>query len=294
MHSIHNWEKQSLLVKYHNFKICYHSFGDSKEAILILHGLWQSSWHWQEIIEALSAKYTVLSFDFIGSGLSAKPAIYDYNIDVQSDIAEDLLRLLSIEKVHIIGHDMGAIVAQDMVKRADMRRKMGRNIGTPIASVSFLNGAVGLNDFTWSGGFKLFAAKLLKNKWINSLFGKTDFIDAIVKYWGNNPLPSQNLLNATAELIDAKDGFRAFYQMMSPVLERDYHQPGRNKALKATNVPHQLVAGDTNVRYPNAAAQYQSYFHKGKLVALEGVGYHPHLEQPKAVIQHILDFIKDK
>jgi pimeloyl-ACP methyl ester carboxylesterase len=291
MLTVHEWDKQSLMVRYHNHKISYHNVGESTEAILILHGFWQSSWHWQHIINALSKQYRVIVFDYIGAGLSEKPANYDYNIDTQADIAEDILRLLTIEKVHIVAHDIGGVVAQDLLKRQVIRRKAGRTSGVNIASINFLNGPVGLNDFKWTGGYKLILSRILRNKWLNNLYTPDDFKNSIANHWGNGTPPTAQLLDGTVELMNAKNGYYSLFKIIDLFLDKDYHQIGRNRVLKGSEVPHQLIAGNTNIYYPRANSVYERYFAHAKTTILDGIGYHPHLEAPEAVVQHIQSFL---
>jgi pimeloyl-ACP methyl ester carboxylesterase len=60
--------------------------------LLLLHGFPSSSYDWRELL-ALRAGRAALAFDFLGFGLSDKPADHVYTLAWQADAAEQLVRL---------------------------------------------------------------------------------------------------------------------------------------------------------------------------------------------------------
>ncbi len=55
----------------------------------------------------------------IGYGFSAKPPDFDYTTFQQVDILQALLEHLNVKKVHILAHDYGNTITQELLARAE-------------------------------------------------------------------------------------------------------------------------------------------------------------------------------
>jgi pimeloyl-ACP methyl ester carboxylesterase len=77
----------------------------------------------------------------IGFGFSAKPPTYPYSIRDQATIYETLLRELGVDFIHVLAHDYGDSVAQELLARYEERRQASA-AGIKIESVCFLNGGL--------------------------------------------------------------------------------------------------------------------------------------------------------
>lgn len=84
--------------------------------LLLLHGFPSSSFDWRRLVEQLAGRSWV-ALDFLGFGLSAKPRLPN-DLRVQADIVERLVAELGVERVRIVGHDMGTSVANELMARA--------------------------------------------------------------------------------------------------------------------------------------------------------------------------------
>lgn len=82
----------------------------SGPAIILLHGLGGSLEWWEFNLKALSQKYRVIAFDFLGFGHSDKPNIR-FSLDVASDFMVSFFNTLSLSKASLIGNSMGGLVA---------------------------------------------------------------------------------------------------------------------------------------------------------------------------------------
>ena len=59
----------------------------------------------------------------LGFGFSSKPRPYDYRITDQAELFESLCRSLHLDEVHVIAHDYGVSVAQELLARFEGRRR---------------------------------------------------------------------------------------------------------------------------------------------------------------------------
>ncbi|GAB3196959.1 alpha/beta hydrolase [Nocardioides hungaricus] len=79
-------------------------------ALLLLHGVGCDHTSWDEVIEPLSRRHTVIAPDLLGHGQSDKPRA-DYTLGGFANGMRDLLTVLGIDKVTVIGHSFGGGVA---------------------------------------------------------------------------------------------------------------------------------------------------------------------------------------
>jgi pimeloyl-ACP methyl ester carboxylesterase len=81
------------------------------QAVLLLHGRNFPSSYWAPTIKALTAAgYRVVAPDQLGFGKSSKP-VFDYHFDDMAGTAAALLEKLQIEKLDVVGHSMGGMLA---------------------------------------------------------------------------------------------------------------------------------------------------------------------------------------
>src|SRR5262249_18061034 len=110
-------------------------------ALLAIHGFPSASWDWHPMWAELVARFRVLAPDMIGFGWSDKPRHHAYSIMDQATLHEGLLRGLGMERVHILAHDYGDTVAQELAARQEDRARAGEK-GLIIESICFLNGGL--------------------------------------------------------------------------------------------------------------------------------------------------------
>jgi pimeloyl-ACP methyl ester carboxylesterase/tetratricopeptide (TPR) repeat protein len=89
-------------------------------AVILLHGYTDSWFSWSRVIPALAARHHVVAPDQRGHGASDRPA-RGY---AMGDFAADVVALMDargIRKATVVGHSMGSLVAQQVVRRAPDR-----------------------------------------------------------------------------------------------------------------------------------------------------------------------------
>jgi len=90
--------------------------------IVLLHGFPGSSFDWRHVLAALSARWRVVAFDFLGFGLSAKPFDDAYSLFDQADLATEVLLARGVRRATLVAHDMGDTVAAELLVRANEGR----------------------------------------------------------------------------------------------------------------------------------------------------------------------------
>src|SRR3984885_1485146 len=96
-------------VTVHGYRRAYVKAG-SGPALLLIHGIGDSSDSWRPVFEQLAQHYTVIAPDLLGHGRSEKPRA-DYSVAGFANGMRDLLSVLEIDRVPVIGHSLGGGVA---------------------------------------------------------------------------------------------------------------------------------------------------------------------------------------
>ncbi len=107
----------------------------NKEPLLLIHGYPTASYDWHKVWPGLAERYSLVTLDMLGFGMSAKPPNARYPIGLQADLCEALLQQHGIVQPHVLAHDYGDTVAQELLAR----EREGR---LRLASVCFLNGGL--------------------------------------------------------------------------------------------------------------------------------------------------------
>jgi pimeloyl-ACP methyl ester carboxylesterase len=97
-------------------RIAYRIQGAGPPLVLVM-GYRLSSAAWPPaFVEALARKFTVVTLDNRGTGLSDKP-VHGYAIANLARDIQGLLDELAISRVHMLGYSMGGAIAQDFVRQ---------------------------------------------------------------------------------------------------------------------------------------------------------------------------------
>jgi pimeloyl-ACP methyl ester carboxylesterase len=79
-------------------------------ALLLIHGIGDSSQTWRDLIPVLARDHTVIAPDLLGHGASDKPRA-DYSVAAYANAMRDLLTVLDVDRVTVVGHSFGGGVA---------------------------------------------------------------------------------------------------------------------------------------------------------------------------------------
>jgi pimeloyl-ACP methyl ester carboxylesterase len=129
------WRKRAREFVFRGHAIRYWVAGQG-EPLLLIHGFPTASWDWHYLWQPLAQRNLVIACDMLGFGDSAKPLDHAYCLLEQADLQQALLAHLRVEQpVHVLAHDYGDSVAQELLAR----HYEGR---FEMASCVFLNGGL--------------------------------------------------------------------------------------------------------------------------------------------------------
>ncbi len=96
-------------VDIHGHRVVYRTVGSGPPVVLV-HGMINSSRHWEAVATRLAGSHRVIAPDLIGHGDSATPR-GDYSLGAHAASIRDLLSTLGVESATIVGHSLGGGVA---------------------------------------------------------------------------------------------------------------------------------------------------------------------------------------
>ena len=105
-------------------------------ALICIHGFPSSSWDFVHIWAGLTEQFDTIAIDLIGLGKSSKPK-QRLSVSLQADQIESLMVDLNIDEAHILAHDLGDTVAQELIAR-----RFNNSSKINWLSVVFLNGGI--------------------------------------------------------------------------------------------------------------------------------------------------------
>lgn len=249
-------------------------------ALLLIHGFPTASWDWEALWPELAGRWRVIAPDLIGFGFSAKPATYDYALVDQADLCEAVLRHFDIDAYHVLAHDYGDSVAQELLARQAPAERSGR---PRLRSMCFLNG--GLFPETHR---PLLIQKLLMSPLgplVGRLASRSSIAASMRRIFGPDSQPDESLLDDFWTLISQGGGARIMHKLIRYMQERRERRERWVGALQAAAVPLKLIDGAADpISGAHMAARYRELVPAADVSLLEGVGHYPQLESPQQVL----------
>ncbi|GAA5188684.1 alpha/beta hydrolase [Ferrimonas gelatinilytica] len=250
--------------------------------LVLLHGFPSSSWDWQYLLPMLTPHYRVLYLDMLGFGFSDKPRI-GYGIHEQADRVLALMQHLSLKHAHLLAHDYGDTVAQELLARQ-------RRGNSPVYwhSCALLNGGLFPEAHHPLKVQKLLAGPL--GPLIVPLLSRKRFERSMMQIWGNTP-PSQNTLLGMWQLLNYHNGTRVMPKLLSYMEQRRLSRARWVNALSTCPVPLMLIDGTKDpISGESLVTRFRQLCPNAELVTLEGVGHYPQLEAPEQVFEAYQEF----
>ncbi|MGB6969801.1 MAG: alpha/beta hydrolase [Methyloceanibacter sp.] len=262
---------------------------------LLLHGRNFPGSYWQATIKALTADgYRVVAPDQIGFGKSSKP-LFDLHFDMLARNSADLLDALKIEKVDIVAHSMGGMLATRFA-RSYPERVERMVLAAPIGLEDYRryvppvpNGKLIAQDET--------VTPASYRQWMMQAYEVALPPTALDPY-----VEARTRIGGSADYPRWLTAFANSYQMIwrepvadeiplltQPVLfvigENDHVAPGRNfapEALRAEMGHNVRLAKELAAKMPTARVE-----------VFEGVGHLIHLEAAQRFNEVVLNFLNE-
>jgi pimeloyl-ACP methyl ester carboxylesterase len=281
--ALREWQALGLRSAFGRQQVFVREGGDiTRPALLLLHGFPTASFDWHPLWAPLAEHFHLIAPDLLGFGFSSKPADHRYSVLEQADLVEQVLRERERCSVHVLAHDLGDSVAQELLARHEQRQFLGEP-GLRLHSVCFLNGGLfpeahrpRLIQRLLGGPFGALLVPLL---------GRRLFVRSFVKLFGANTRPDATLLDDCWALVAQADGQRIAHRLLAYMGERRRQRAVWVGAMQTTRVPLRLIDGmDDPVSGAHLVARYRELLAVPDVVELPGIGHYPQLEAPAQVL----------
>jgi pimeloyl-ACP methyl ester carboxylesterase len=282
--STQTWKSTGSNFNYNKHAIFYKDQGKG-EVLLLIHGFPTSSYDWHKLYPELTKRFRVIALDMIGFGFSDKPRLYNYSILDQADIHEALLKKLGIEACHILAHDYGDTVAQELLARFNESK-----LGVDIRSICLLNGGL----FPETHHPRLIQTLLISpiGFILSALFSKKKLQSNFNAIFGPDTQSTQEEINEFWELIAYNDGKNVMHRLIRYMAERKQHRERWVGALQNAAIPIRLIDGSFDpISGKHMAKRYQELIPNPDVILLENIGHYPQTEAPELVLEHYLEFV---
>jgi len=280
-----DWRKSGKYFDLEGLRIFYHLSEKSDEVLLCLHGFPASSFDYHKIWGELTEKFAVLSFDLAGYGFSSKPSAFDYTTFNQTDVLQALLEYLKIRRVHLLAHDYGNTITQELLARDEEQR-----LNFTIASICMLNGALFPETHR-----PILAQKILISPF-GALFGRlipdSIFKKNLASVFGAETQPTEAELEDFATLFKYNGGKRIAHKLIRYMTERARYRERWVGALERMRQPFRMINGSADrVSGAHLVKRFREVVPAQKdIVELEKIGHFPQLEAPTVVLDKFFEF----
>jgi pimeloyl-ACP methyl ester carboxylesterase len=269
---------RDLLIDHINTPVFDSAPGGQGEAVVFVHGNPGPSDDWEALVPEVARFTRSIAMDMPGYGRAGRPRTFEYTAAGYARHLGRLLDTLGVSRAHLVLHDFGGAWG------------LGWAVQHPasVASITLINTGI-LVGYRWHKYARIWQTPVL-----GELFQLTsnatmlhralnadnprplprEFVDRIMRYadWGHK--------RAVLKLYRA-----------SRNIGRDVAPLGQ--ALAHLHVPACVVWGAGDTYLPVAYAQKQrDYFPEAEIHVLEGLGHWPFIDDPDAVAQAIVPFLK--
>ena len=267
----------------HGHRVIYRTAGQGPPVVLI-HGMINSSRHWEAVALRLADRHTVIAPDLIGHGDSATPR-GDYSLGAHAAAIRDLLAVIGVERATIVGHSLGGGVAMQFFYQFPQRTErlvlvssggLGREVSTLLRGAA-LPGASGL----------LRAAAHPR-----VLSALSDAGDAMRRRGIGKGAYLQAVARALRPLEEG-EGREAFLQTLRSVIDRHGQRvSARDRLYLLGRMPTLIVWGERDRTIPiDHGREAHAAIPGSRFETLPRAAHFPHLEDPEGLAVLLREFL---
>lgn len=277
-----NWYATGKTVRLLDLPVFYKRAGSGPN-LLCIHGFPSTSWDFEPIWPGLTTRFDVIAHDLIGLGRSAKPK-QPLPIRLQADVIEELLLQQHISEAHLLAHDLGDTVAQELLAR----QSEGASRVNWLSCV-FLNGGIFPETHRPLLIQKLMLSPL--GPLIVHFMSRKSLAQSFHRIFSDAHPPSEEFIRETWDLMALNDGRSMIPRLIKYMEERRTYRKRWVDPLTEKIVPIRMINGvDDPISGGHAADRFAEVVPDADIVRIRNSGHYPHVETPDEVLEAFLDF----
>jgi pimeloyl-ACP methyl ester carboxylesterase len=270
-------------IELHGHRVIYRIAGDGPPVVLI-HGMVNSSKHWEQVALRLADRYTVVAPDLLGHGDSAAVR-GDYSLGAHACSIRDLLSTIGIDRATVVGHSLGGGIAMQFFYQFPQRVErlglissggLGHDVSPMLRGAALPGAAAGI----W----------LVANRRVAAALDR-----AGERMWARGSRKGvylQAVARAMRPLQDAA-ARRAFVQTLRSVIDvRGQHVSAMDRLYLLGELPTLIVWGERDNTIPMAhGLAAHELIPNSRFVTLPKAAHFPNLEDPNGLADALLDWL---
>jgi len=252
--------------------------------MLLIHGFPTAGCDWVDIAAELEPHFSLIVPDLIDYGQSKNNTGKTYHIHDQADMLEALLEQLGIERLHLLVHDVGDTVGQEIIAR--------HNEGSFCATVEsciLLNGGILPAEHRpravqkqLLGPFGPLIARFMSRK---------KFMRVVASVFGPETRPDEASQADLWKICEGVNGRAALSRKIQYMKDRWQHEKRWVGALQQTNLRLLMINGEADpVSGGHACDAIEKQIPAMEIIRLPGIGHFPPTEAPADVSRYVLAF----
>lgn len=250
--------------------------------VFVLHGFPSSSFDWHLVVPELAKRVRVITFDFLGFGLSDKPD-QRYSLVEQADIAEAIAADCGIDRCVLVSHDMGDTVAAELL----MRQSEGRLPFTIERSI-LTNGSIFIDMAQLSTGQQLLLS--LPDERLPEPLELNGMRPGLRETFSEANPPPEAELDAMVELIRHNGGDQLLGRTIRYIEERRANQDRFTQGLVSFDGPMSALWGELDpIAVVAMTDRLKELRPQTEVVRWPDIAHWPSIEAPDRVAAAILE-----
>lgn len=267
------------------------------KTIVLLHGKNFNGAYWKQTIQSLTADgYRVIVPDQIGFGKSSKPMGYQFTFQQLAQNTKALLDHLKIEKLYLLGHSMGGMLATrfalmypETIEKLVLENPIGLEDWKLVAPYTSID-----QNYQTELKANYESAKKYQLEFYYANQWKPEYDEWVYLLTGWTKHPDYQIVamnNAqTSDMIFTQPVLYEFNNIKAPTLliigTRDRTAIGKNNVKDP-------VAREKMGQYQLLGKEIQNKIPGSQLAELENVGHLPHIEVFNQFIKPLKDFLRN-
>jgi pimeloyl-ACP methyl ester carboxylesterase len=270
-------------IELHGHRVIYRIAGDGPPVVLI-HGMVNSSKHWERVALKLADRYTVVAPDLLGHGDSAAVR-GDYSLGAHACSIRDLLTTIGIERATVVGHSLGGGIAMQFFYQFPQRVErlalissggLGHQVSPMLRGAALPGAAAGI----W----------LVANRRVRAALDRAG--ETMRARGSRKGIYLQAVARAMKPLGDAA-ARQAFLQTLRSVIDvRGQHVSAIDRLYLLGELPTLIVWGERDNTIPMAhGLAAHELIPNSRFVTLPKAAHFPNLEDPDGLADALLDWL---
>src|SRR3954447_26929823 len=253
--------------------------------VVLIHGMVNSSRHWEEVAMRLARDHTVIAPDLIGHGDSAAVR-GDYSLGAHAASIRDLLAVIGIDRATFVGHSIGGGVVLQFFYQFPQRVER-------LALVSSCGLGPQVSPLLRSAALPGFAALLAgaaNPRVIDAIRGAGDRMRAR----GSSKGVYLHAIARALRPLEQRGAREAFLHTLRSVIDvRGQRVSARDRLYILGGFPTLIVWGERDNTIPLAHGLDAHHAIEGsRFETLPRAAHFPHLEDPEGLAEVLRDFIE--